>query len=171
MSILFIAVLPYLRPGSNIGQFSCTEYNSRIICMRSATSETIKFGRFELCAACVEYSTAPVDSNMNCIRRMRNATFEPGLTLYFFTLINSQYCTLPYFFLLAPFPILLSIPYLTILYIALLFSTCTFPYYCLYLTSQYCTLPYFFLSCLTLCTLPCFILPYSSTYFVLHISA
>ena len=143
MSILFIAVLPYLRPGSNIGQFSCTEYNSRIICMRSATSETIKFGRFELCAACVEYSTAPVDSNMNCIRRMRNATFEPGLTLYFFTLINSQYCTLPYFFLLAPFPtivytlphnivhyltffylhlsLLLSIPYLTILYLTLLF--------------------------------------------------
>ena len=124
MSILFIAVLPYLRPGSNIGQFSCTEYNSRIICMRSATSETIKFGRFELCAACVEYSTAPVDSNMNCIRRMRNATFEPGLTLYFFTLINSQYCTLPYFFLLAPFPTIVYtipnniVPYLTFSYLA-----------------------------------------------------
>ena len=28
--------------------FSCAEYNSRIICIRSATSETIKFGRFEL---------------------------------------------------------------------------------------------------------------------------
>ena len=35
--------------------------NSRIIYMKSATSETIKFGRFELCATCVEYSTAPVE--------------------------------------------------------------------------------------------------------------
>ena len=41
--------------------FSCAEYNSLIIYIKSATSETIKFGRFELCAICVEYSTAPVE--------------------------------------------------------------------------------------------------------------
>ena len=39
--------------------------HSRIIYMKSATSETIKFGRFELCATCVEYSTASVEYSAN----------------------------------------------------------------------------------------------------------
>ena len=41
--------------------------------MRSATSETIKLGRFELCAACVEYSTAPVEYSANVQRRIFHA--------------------------------------------------------------------------------------------------
>ena len=67
----------YLSPAQT-SLFLCAEYNSRIICMRSATSETIKFGRFESCAACVAYSTAPVEysakvqlvfqtSNFSCV--------------------------------------------------------------------------------------------------------
>ena len=49
-----------VRPGST-SHFSSADYNSRIICMKSATSETIKFGRFEFCATRIEYSTAPVE--------------------------------------------------------------------------------------------------------------
>ena len=42
--------------------------------MRSMTSETIKFGRFELCAACVEYSTVPVKylENVQLVFQMLN---------------------------------------------------------------------------------------------------
>ena len=52
--------------------------------MRSATSETIKLGRFELCAACVEYSTAPVEYSANVQRRIFHAP-NAMHKLYLFT--------------------------------------------------------------------------------------